>query len=73
MTEWDLLKESEDIKLKDMILVESADTGKTFVLRFVKESKHTIVLKNKDGAAFSFDKNTLEECNGEHVIVGKYE
>lgn len=70
--EWELLVESEDIRIGHMIIVEDED-GSTEALKLVKQGKGAVVLRDADGVLRKFDPDSLEEFGGTAVIVGKDE
>jgi isocitrate dehydrogenase len=71
-TEWDLIKESEDISKGDSIIVESTETGKTTSMVFIKEDDKYVYLKKKN-TIFKFYKESLEDLGENFLMVGKHE
>jgi hypothetical protein len=69
--EWELLVEAEDIKIGNLIVVESED-GSTESMKLMKQGK-VIVLRDEFGELKRFDPESLEELGGTTVIVGKNE
>lgn len=70
-SEWELLANSEDIERGDYVLVETED-GRTQRLQFLKQKGNDyIILKDISGQIFKFSTDSLEESEGERVIIGK--
>lgn len=74
MSEWEILVDSEDISVGDLIVCER-ENGKTMKMKFtkIKDSKY-VMLKDGLGELWHFDINSLEEIEGQdRIIIGKFE
>lgn len=70
--EWELLMIADDIEPGDTIVVEDSETGESHEMIYVKQpDRKTVALRGQDGATKRFSASSLEELDGECVIVGK--
>ena len=69
---WDLLIDSEDIHIGDMIEVEMED-GSSEEMKLVKYTEKYVYLRDLDKVLFKFRADSLESRGGTMLIVGKVE
>ena len=67
---WNLLVESENIKVGDLILVE-LESGETIKMKFIKSSDKFVYLKNYHNEIVRFFADSLESRFGSGLIVGR--
>lgn len=70
MNEWQLLLDSDGIKLGDMILVEK-ENGNTCRCKLLKFTEKYVYLRTHDGEVIRFSAETLESKATDMLIVGK--